>query len=219
MYAVALDVAGKPCLVVGGGTIATEKVAGLRAAGAAVTVVTPQVSPHLKELSAAGEIVLARRPYCRADLDGVFLAIAATDQMAVNAQIAAEARAAGVLVNAVDDPPNCDFFAVAVVRRGEVQLAISTGGRSPAFARWLREYLDAWLPAELGELLAALAEVRQTLKTRGPLPAYESWRDAISDDVLTQLRQGKGSDVRERLFQSLRAAQERTVAGATGRVG
>src|SRR5207247_1655822 len=102
-----------------------------------------------------------------------------TDDRPVNAEVAAHARADGRLVNAVDDVPNCDFIATSIVQRGEAQIAISTGGGSPAMARWLREQLDAAIPAEVGDLLDALADVRARLKAEHAIPPYASWRAAI----------------------------------------
>jgi precorrin-2 dehydrogenase len=128
--------------------------------------------------------------------------------------VAADARAGGVLVNAVDDIPNCDFFAVAVVRRGDLQLAISTNGRSPAFARWLRERLDATLPPEYGDLLDVLGDVRQTLKDRGPIPTYEHWQAAITDEVLTALRRGDRANAAARVFDRVAAGADQTEAPA-----
>ena len=207
-YPVALDLKGKRCLVVGGGTIASDKVEGLRQAGAQVTVISPVALPGLAELAARGEIILHLRPYRREDLAGVYLAYGATDDRAVNAQVAADAREAGILVNAVDDIPNCDFFAVAVVRRGDLQIAVSTNGLSPAFARWMREYLEAWLPQEFGDLLAVLADVRREVKARGPIPAYEHWQAAITDEVLLRLRHDDRDGARERILEAVASAAD-----------
>src|SRR5215212_11388408 len=146
-YPIALVLEGKRCLVIGGGEIADGKLDALLLAGAAVTVVSPEVRPRITALAAEGQITLHRRPYRTSDLEGAFLVIAATDDRPVNARVVTEARAAGILTQAVDDIPYCDFFAVAIVRRGDLQLGISTNGRSPAFARWMRERLDTELPA------------------------------------------------------------------------
>jgi precorrin-2 dehydrogenase/sirohydrochlorin ferrochelatase len=186
-YPLALDVEGRRCLVVGGGRIAADKVDGLLAAGAAVVVVSPSVLPRVAALAGSGEIEYHTRPYRSGDLDGVFLAYGATDNLELNARITADARAAGVLVNAVDDPPNCDFYAVAVVRRGDLQIGISTNGHSPAFARWLREDLDSLLPQEYADLLAVLSEVRREIQESGAIPPYEYWQRAISEEVRVHL--------------------------------
>ncbi|MBA2520167.1 MAG: bifunctional precorrin-2 dehydrogenase/sirohydrochlorin ferrochelatase [Chloroflexia bacterium] len=215
-YPIALDLAGKRCLLVGGGQIAESKLDALLVAGADIRVVSPEVRPRFLRLAMAAAICLHRRPYRADDLTGAALVIAATDDHAVNAGIVTEARAAGILAQAVDNIPYCDFHAVAIVRRGELQVSISTNGRSPAFARWLREELDASLPVEYGDLLAVLGEVRDELKADGPIPEYEHWRDAITDEVFTDLRQGDHASARRRLHDRLiRAAPEPApVAGA-----
>lgn len=199
-YPIALNLQDKRCLVVGGGEIADGKLDALLLADARVTVVSPEVRPRIATLAAEGQITLHRRPYRCGDLEGMFLVIAATDDRALNAAIATEARAAGILVNAVDDIPYCDFFAVAIVRRGDLQLGISTNGRSPAFTRWMREQLDAELPVEYGDLLTILGDVRDTLKADGSIPAYEHWREAISDEVFAALREGDQETARARVF-------------------
>ena len=205
-YPIALDLAGKRCLLVGGGLIADGKLDALLAAGARVTVVSPEVQPRIAALAAAGRIDLHRRPCQPSDVAGAYLVIAATDDRAVNAAVAAAARAAGILVNAVDDIPNCDFFAVALVRRGDLQLAISTNGRSPAFARWMREQLDAAIPAAYGDLLAVLGDVRDTLKARGPIPAYEHWQAAIAAEVAAGLGRDDRATAAARLLDRLSGA-------------
>ncbi len=204
-YPIALVLDGKSCLVVGGGEIADGKLDALLLAGAVVTVVSPEVRPRIAALAAAGRITLRLRPYQSGDRDGAFLVIAATDDNPLNAQVVTEARAAGILAQAVDFIPYCDFFAVAVVHRGELQLGISTNGRSPAFARWMRERLDRELPAEYGDLLTVLGDVRDTLKADGPLPVYEHWQAAISDEVLADLRAGDRETATARVYARVAA--------------
>ena len=202
-YPVALDLQDRDCLVAGGGSLAAEKALGLREAGARVTVVDPRPGPLLRYLAGAGSIALAARPYVAADLDGVFLAFGASEDQELNARVAADARARGVLVNAVDDIPNCDFFAVSIVRRGDLQIAISTGGASPAFARWMREYLEEQLPTEYGDLLDVLADARRTIKARGAVPPYERWQAAIDERLLRRLRHGDREGARAQVLASL----------------
>jgi precorrin-2 dehydrogenase/sirohydrochlorin ferrochelatase len=213
-YPIALVLEDKRCLVVGGGEIADGKLDALLLAGARVMVVSPEVRPRIAALAGEGRIALRQRPYQTSDLDGVSLVIAATDDNALNARVVTEARRAGILAQAVDFIPYCDFFAVAVVRRGDLQLGISTNGRSPAFARWLRERLDAELPVEYGDLLAALGDVRDAIKARGPIPAYEHWRDAITDDVLAALRAGDGDVAAARIHQRVTAGVGAVAEGA-----
>lgn len=217
-YPVALDLYGKPVLVVGGGALAVEKVEGLLRVQAQVRVVDPRPSAALHVAARGGEIALAARPYRPDDLAGITLAYGASDDRALNAAVAADARTRGVLVNAVDDIPNCDFFAVSLVRRGDLQVAISTNGRSPAMARWVREYLDAWLPSELGGLLDVLAEVRDEVRQAGTPPEYAQWKAAITDDVLLRLRHedrvGARETIRERLSEPLSVAAGEPALGS-----
>lgn len=202
-YPVALDLVGKRCLVVGGGSIATDKVDGLLNSGAQIVVVSPQVTPRIRQLAEDERITLRLREYGPDDLDGVYLAYGATDDRATNARVSGDGRERGILVNAVDDIPYCDFFAMAITRRGDLQVAVSTNGHSPALARWVREYLDESLPTELGDLLAILAQVRREVKTEGPIPPYERWNEAISEEVLLRLRHGDRVGAREKILETL----------------
>ena len=204
-YPIALVLEGKPVLVVGGGKIADEKLDALLRAAADVTVVSPRVRPRIAALAAEGKIALRQREYQPSDLDGVWLAIAATDDRTLNARVVTEARAARILTQAVDDIPYCDFFAVSIVRRGDLQLGISTNGRSPAFARWMRERLDADLPAEYGDLLDVLGEVRDAIKAQGPIPHYEHWQAAITDDVFAALRAGDRATAMASIYERVAA--------------
>lgn len=215
-YPVALVLDGKPCLVVGGGEIADGKLDALLLAGAKVTVVSPQVRPRIAELAAEGQMTLRLRPYRTSDLEGTYLAIAATDDRPLNARVVSEARAAGILTQAVDDIPYCDFFAVAIVRRGDLQVGISTNGRSPAFARWMRERLDRELPAEYGDLLAVLGDVRDTIKASGPIPGYEHWQAAITDEVIAALVAGDRETATARVYDCVAAGVEATTSPAEG---
>lgn len=215
-YPVALDLENKHCLIVGGGSIATDKVEGLLAVNARVTVVSPVVSPRIAELAGDAQIRWQARHYQPADLDGIALVYGATDDLAVNADIIADARELGILANAVDDPPNCDFFAVAVVRRGDLQIAVSTNGHSPAFARWMREYLDAWLPEECGSLLNVLADVRREVRERGPIPPYQYWQAAITDEVRERLRAQDQEGAREHVLAAITKGQEREARQTAG---
>jgi precorrin-2 dehydrogenase/sirohydrochlorin ferrochelatase len=216
-YPVALDLDQKNCLLVGGGEIAEGKLEALIGAGARLTVVSPDVRPRFVELAIAGQLELHRRDYHPEDLVGAWLVIAATEDRALNARIAGDARAAGILVNAVDDPPNCDFFAVAIVRRGDLQIAISTNGRSPAFARWMRESLDTSLPTEYGDLLSLLGDIRDRIRKNGPAPPYERWRDAITDDVLDALQHGDRVTAHARLWDALAEQQRVATSSESGR--
>ncbi len=153
-------------VVVGGGRIATQKVAGLLEANARVTVVSPTLTAKLKALAGTERITVIDRLYRQGDLAGAFVVIAATDDPATNKAIWREAEQRGCLVNVVDDPAHCNFIVPAVVRRGEVTVAISTGGASPALARRLRERLETLVGPEYGDLALLLSELRPELKAR-----------------------------------------------------
>lgn len=161
-----VGLANRLCLVVGGGTVAFRKVAGLLAAGAIPVVVAPEIVGELAALAERGAIRLAQRPCDMADLDGAFLVIAATDDPALNRAISEEARARGALVNVVDVPDESNFIVPAVVRRGEMNVAVSTGGASPALARRLREQLEAQFGPEYEQLVDLLAELRPEIMAR-----------------------------------------------------
>jgi precorrin-2 dehydrogenase/sirohydrochlorin ferrochelatase len=177
LFPIFLKLTGRPCIVIGGGDIAELKIDSLRAAEAQVTVVTPAASARIIEMSESGEIVWHQREYAPGDLSGQFLAVAATSNPAVNRAVFAEAEAAGILVNAVDDPPFCDFYFPSVVRRGELQIAISTAGASPALAQRLRKEIDAMLPLDAGEWLAELGNLRREILQREP--ANEARRELL----------------------------------------
>lgn len=182
-YPVALELAGRRCVVVGGGVVAERRLAGLLAAGATVTVIAPTLTPALAALTAEGRIRHAPRAYRAGDLAGFDLAFAATDAGDVNAALAAEARARGVWVNAADDPAHCDLILPAVVRRGDLTVAVSTGGTSPALARAVREELERHLTADYATLAELAAEARRELRAAGRVADAAAWRRALGPDV------------------------------------
>jgi precorrin-2 dehydrogenase/sirohydrochlorin ferrochelatase len=169
MFPIFLKLEGRPCLVVGAGTIAAPKIASLLRSGGVVTIVAPRAGEAIAVQASAGEIIWHRREFVPADLEGMFLVIAATDVQPVNHAVAEEARARGILVNSVDDPPDCDFFYPSVARRGDLQIAISTAGKSPALAQRLRAEIDALLPDDTGAWLDRLGETRLRMLAAFPL--------------------------------------------------
>lgn len=179
-YPVALDVSGVQVLVVGAGPIAARKVAGLAAAGAVVRVVAPDVSAQLDLAQVAD---LRRRPYEVADLDGVRLVVTATGLARVDAAVAADATAAGLWVNAADQPADCSFILPAIARNGPLSIAVSTGGASPALARRLRDHAAALLTDEVVALAADLATRRRQLREQGRSTEDVDWSPHL-DPVL-----------------------------------
>ena len=186
-YPLFVDLTGRACLVVGGGAIAEGKVQGLLTAGARVTVVSPALIESLTEAARAGRIEHRARAYRHGDLAGVTLAFAATGEPAVNAAVAAEGRRRGVWVNAVDDPAHCDVIIPAVVRRGALTVAVSTGGVSPALARAVREELDRHLGDDYAALVDVAGEVRRALRAGHRRVDARAWHDALTDPRFRRL--------------------------------
>ena len=164
-YPVTLVNLERGAIVIGGGEVAARKVAGLLAAGAGVTVISPQLCPTLAELVAQGRIVALPRAYQPGDLADARLVISATDDPQSNQSVWQEAQERGILVNVADAPSLCTFYAPAVVRQGPVTVAIGTGGASPALARQLRRSLQEQFGPEYGPYLDLLKRVRTRLLT------------------------------------------------------
>ncbi len=171
LFPIFLKLAGRPCIVVGAGNIAESKIRSLLDAEARVTVIAPEALPTVAELAAAGEIVWEQRAYRDGDLMGAFLAVAGTATPEVNRAVFTEARAKDILCNAVDDPPFCDFYFPSVVKRGDLQIAISTAGESPALAMRLRKEINAALPTDGGEWLMELGRLRREVIASEPQSA------------------------------------------------
>ena len=162
MYPAFLRLTGRKVVLVGGGRVAAGKLHGLIAEGAHVTVVAPDIRPELEQPG----VVLERRRFEDADLDGAWYVVAAAPPE-INRQVLESAERRQLFVNAVDDPPHATAYAGGVVRRDGVTIAISTDGRAPALAGLLREALDAWLPGDLDEWMSAADEARRSWKQDG----------------------------------------------------
>jgi precorrin-2 dehydrogenase/sirohydrochlorin ferrochelatase len=162
-YPVNLDIQGRQCLVVGGGRVGARKVVALNHCGAVVTVVSPEVSPTIVQLAAEKTIVLKQRPYRSSDMDGMFLVIGATDDEMLNRQINADAEHRNLLCNIADRPEICNFILPAIVRRGNFVMAISTAGKSPAFAKHIRKRLETQFGPEYGVVLDLMGAIRSRL--------------------------------------------------------
>jgi uroporphyrin-III C-methyltransferase / precorrin-2 dehydrogenase / sirohydrochlorin ferrochelatase len=163
-----LKLDGRPGLLVGAGTVALEKISSLLKTGVKLRVVAPHGRPEVRQLAAEGKLEWIEREFQPSDLDGNFIVIAATDVPKVNAAVYREAVARGIACNSVDDIPNCDFFFGSVVSRGNLQIAISTAGESPAVAQRLRHEIDEQLPEDLGRWLADLGELRRDVLSTHP---------------------------------------------------
>jgi precorrin-2 dehydrogenase / sirohydrochlorin ferrochelatase len=160
----------KKAVVVGGGKVAARKVEGLLAAGACVTVISPQAVPEITTLASSGALEWVARAYLTGDLQGSFLVIAATDDLEINQAVSQEASDLGCLINVVDNPPLSSFIVPALVRRGELILAVSTGGASPALARMLRTQLEDLFGPEYAVLIELLEQTRPSFIAQFPDP-------------------------------------------------
>jgi siroheme synthase-like protein len=187
-FPVSLEVAGRHCVVFGSGPVARARATALLDAGASVMVIA--------------------RPYEEGDLAGAFLAVAATGDAAETARIFAEADREGVLLNAVDDPAHCHFAVPAVLRRGDLTVTVSTGGRAPGYARRLRDELSRTVGAEYGTLVDLIGEVRAELRAERPEGSdfdrwAARWRDALGHDLIGLVRAGRTGEARTLLQAAL----------------
>jgi precorrin-2 dehydrogenase/sirohydrochlorin ferrochelatase len=161
---------GRACLVVGAGAIGEPKIESLLTSGASVRVIALHASPAVAEWARTGAVVWEAREFTSSDLEGVFLVVAATSSRGVNGNIFREAQQRNILCNVVDDPEYCDFYYPAVVRRGDLQIAVSTNGKSPALAQRIRRELEVEFGPEYGDWLAELGTIRQQLFASGMDP-------------------------------------------------
>jgi precorrin-2 dehydrogenase/sirohydrochlorin ferrochelatase len=171
LFPLFLKLEGRSCLVVGGGPEIEGKVEGLLASGARVRVVSPKVTEGIRSLADAGSILWQQREFASGDLESVTLVIALAEEDAVNARIYRESSERGVLCNVVDQPERCDFYYPAVVRRGQLQIAISTGGLSPAVASGIRRELDRQFDPKYAEWIEALGRARERVLKKFPRSA------------------------------------------------
>ena len=224
-YPIFLDVRDKPVLLVGGGHVADEKLGKLVDHGANVTIVAPDLIAPVRAFVEAGRARWEQREFRAGDTAGSFLVMVATDNGTVNRTVADEARANNILVNAADDAANCDFILPSLVRRGEIAIAASTGGTSPAMARWLRERLEEFMSDDVLHLAELLAEVRREVRvgdaacaatcTRAETPPpllckecpnripADRWQEAIDTELMTLINLGDREAARAHLVASL----------------
>ena len=216
-YIACLRLTGRRCLVVGGGPIGLEKVEGLLACGAEVTLVAPWAGAALEALAAEGSIAWEARAYRPEDLEGTFVAIAATNVTDVNIAVYDDAERRAMLVNVVDVPPLCNFILPAIVRTGPLAIAISTAGASPALAKRMK----AQIAEEYGPPYARLAEILNDVRgwAKGTLPTYQDRKDFFEGivngrpDPIELLRSGDEPAVRALVADAQeRAAREQAAA-------
>src|SRR5437762_10925427 len=202
LYIACLRLSGRRCVVVGGGDVGLEKVEGLLACDGEVTLIAPDVIEALRDLAAEGSIRWEQREYAgAADLEGVFMVIAATDDTDVNIRVYEDAEERAMLVNVVDVPPLCNFILPAIFRSGPLAIAISTAGASPALAKRMRDQIAE----EYGEPYARLAELLNEVRgwAKGTLATYQDRKEFFETivngepDPIELLRQGDEQAVRD----------------------
>jgi len=206
-YPLFLDVRERPCVVVGGGQIAERKAIALFDAGADLTVVSPDLTPHLRELADKGKITYRKKDFNDHDLTGMFLAVAATDDDAVNIAVAHACRKSGVLVNVATAPDEGTFIVPSVVERGDLLIAISTCGDSPALARRVREELERTYGPEYGVFLEKMTLLRRKLLQE--MPKEEDRRKVfqalVDADIVYLLRAGQVHEADHRIMEIVKA--------------
>jgi precorrin-2 dehydrogenase / sirohydrochlorin ferrochelatase len=204
-YPVCLDVRKKPCLVVGGGAVGARKVETLIDCGAQVTVVSPAFTDTLSRLGAEGQITLKKKQYDSRDMDGVFLVIGATSNMALNQQVSRDADKINILCNIADVPDACNFILPAVVRRGDLQVAISTSGKSPAFAKHVRRELEQQFGEEYAVFLYLMGEIRRHLLAEAHEPEAHKvlFEKLIQGNLLRLIAEKKKDEINRLLKDTL----------------
>jgi len=189
--------------VVGAGTIAARKIEPLLELDAEVHVIAPAVGPEVRRWADEGRCSLAEREFAPGDLDGAWLALTATDDPAVNAAVHRAGEAARVWVNSADDPANCSFTMMSVVRRSDLVVAVGTGGRSPALAAHLRRLLNEELGPEYEVLLDLLSDAREAWRASGRSSESADWQRAFDSGIVDLVRAGRVAEAKELLNSCL----------------
>lgn len=210
LYPIHLQLHGRQCVVIGGGKVAERKTLGLRAAGAAVVIVAPEVTPTLQTLAEQGAVEWRREVYGTGHLDGVFLVIACTANHEVNAAVTRDAQERNLLVLCANDPEAGNFVSPAQITRGDLLLTVSTGGGSPTLAAVLRERLEAEFGPEWAELTAILGAMREIVKTNPDEAGRKAAVRRVLDDTEVQrlLAVGKRSEAEARIRICLSSSLE-----------
>ncbi len=188
-YPISVNLRDRKCVVVGGGNVALRKVKALLGSGAKVVVISPKPQPDIVRMFKKKAIHLIRRDYSKKDLEGASIVFACTDVKKVNHKVAEDSKARGALVNVADDPGVSDFITPSFFRRGDLTIAVSTAGRSPAFARKIRTKLEKSIGKEYGSLLSVIEEARSATKKNGVRLKGEAWQKVLDLDSLIPLLQ------------------------------
>ena len=204
-YPVNLDIRNKKCLVVGGGEVGTRKVITLLECGAFVTVVSIKASEKLLKLAESGLIELKRRPYTGADLGGMFLVICATDDEELNRQVGRDAGKINMLCNIADRPESCNFILPALVKRGDLVIAVSTSGKSPAFAKKIRKDLEKQYGVEYADFLKLMGAIRKKLLSNSHEPEAHKplFEKLINKDIVQLIKKNDADKIDSVLYEVL----------------
>ena len=202
-YPVYLDLRDRPCVVIGGGTVAERKTLALLEAGAEVTIISPALTPKLHEFSDAGKITHLQKQYEEKDLSGEFLVIAATPSVEVNTLVARACRKRHVLINVAVPPEESSFIVPSVVERGDLMIAISTSGASPALAKKIRQDLEQRYGGEYGLFLDKMSAIRNRVREEIPdgQKRHEVFQALVDSDVIDLFRQGKTREAELRMAE------------------
>ncbi len=201
LFPVSIDLQGRSCLIIGGGKVAARKAENLLEYGCQVTMVSPRCEETVSTWAKNGLITYLQREFKEEDLDHSFLVFIATDDRGLNSRISSLCRERGILVNAVDDPPHCDFYVPAILRRGPLTLAISTEGKSPAFAGRLRRDLEEIITDDYGKFVEILGEQREYIKENiSDLERRKAvFEKLVYSDILDLLKAGEEEKAREKV--------------------
>jgi siroheme synthase-like protein len=207
-YPIFLDIENRSVVIIGGGNVCARKAETMMNYGAKVTVVAPEFHPDIEKYAAEGVLEIRRKKYDESDLDGASVIIASTDDEAVNTQIATDARRRKIPVNVVDVTHLCEFIVPAIIEKGSVQLAVSTGGKSPALARTLKEDLQKLVGPEYAEVNDALGSLRDAAKKTLPTDVDRKrfFDGIIARNILGMLREGKRREAYETIASACREA-------------
>lgn len=207
-YPIYLDIEGRNVVIVGGGNVCARKAETMMKYGARVTVVSPQFTDEIEQWARQGCLALSRKKYDQSDLDGANIVIASTDDEAINTQIATDCRQRRILVNVVDVTALCEFIVPAIIEKGSVQIAISTGGKSPALARTLKEDLQRFIGPEYDEVNQALFSLREGAKKVLPTDVDRKrfFDGIVAQGILDMLRDGRRREAYETIARACQAA-------------
>ena len=208
-YPIFLNLKGKKCVVVGGGRVALRKVRALLDCGADITVISPKPHAEISKLFKNKAIRLIRRSYERGDLRGAALSIAATRAKEINRKVAEESKKNGTPVNVVDDAELSDFIVPSSFRRGDLSVAISTSGMSPALAKKIRAKLEKNIGMEYAYLLSLIADIRSEIKKKGLRVSAKAWQESLDlDSLILFLKAGRHEEAKATLLGKLKPARK-----------